>query len=662
MVSTRESDALGRVAVRASVLALWVVILVGAAATYALRRSEALHAIDNGVADAAASLPASLAAVPLATVAAVLVLRARAVLLGVSLLAAAVLLAISRFGDAALAFASPAPLGLSGYGFPGLGTVVVVGRVAGIAGLVVLSVGSAASLGAQRLDRRSRLALRLAGGGVGLVAVGVATTPEPIIASFSSAIDSPLALPNFEAAASTLRLLGLLVCVVATAVAALGYFDRLRSVERSALQPLRLLGAAVGSTAISAVAGFVAGVALLRPVAAGLALIGLPAVVGFVGERLHGLTPGSAEGTTRAQTESSFETLATRVLAVGRVASALWAFALFTAFRESFDGAIPGLLLSIAVLLSAVAAVNAVRPVIDWRALCAVEVLVAAGLMFADGASSGNGHLFSGAAGLGGPWPTVVVAAAGAAGGIAVGLAAGAVVGAARVAGVLASGEVVFAAQGQGLAGGVVGLIVVGLASGALLAALREAERRIASARAREAVARRLHDGVLQALAIVRRRSKDADLVALVADADRDLRAFLDRGDAEGELDLENGLRQAVDECERRFGLAVVVVVDDLPRRVSSDVSAAVIGALSEALANVSKHAGVKQATVFAGVDDENGFYVSVTDRGVGFDPGAFAPGRGLSGSVNGRMHEVGGSATVRPLKGGGTQVMLCLP
>jgi signal transduction histidine kinase len=365
---------------------------------------------------------------------------------------------------------------------------------------------------------------------------------------------------------------------------------------------------------------------------------------------------------TREQTESSFETLATRVLAVGRVASALWAFALFTAFRESFDGPIPGLLLSIAVLLSVVAAANAVRSVVDWRALCAVEVVVAAGLMFADGASSANGHLFSGAAGLGGPWPTVVVAAAGAAGGIAVGLAAGAAVGAARVAGVLASGEVVFAAQGQGLAGGVIGLVVVGLASGALLAALREAERRIASARAREAVARRLHDGVLQALAIVRRRSKDAELVALVADADRDLRAFLDRGDAEGELDLEGGLRQAVDECERRFGLAVVVVVDELPRRVSSDVSAAVIGALNEALANVSKHAGVTQATVFAGVDDENGFYVSVTDRGVGFDPGAFAPGRGLSGSVNGRMHEVGGSATVRPLKGGGTQVMLCLP
>ena len=104
----------------------------------------------------------------------------------------------------------------------------------------------------------------------------------------------------------------------------------------------------------------------------------------------------------------------------------LWAFALFTVFRESFDGALPGLLLTLAVLFSAVAAVNAVRPVIDWRVLSACEVILGAGLMFAGlGVSSGYGHLFSGAVGLGGPWPAVVVASAGAAGGAIVGVGGG---------------------------------------------------------------------------------------------------------------------------------------------------------------------------------------------------------------------------------------------
>ena len=50
----------------------------------------------------------------------------------------------------------------------------------------------------------------------------------------------------------------------------------------------------------------------------------------------------------------------------------------------------------------------------------------------------------------------------------------------------------------------------------------------------------------------------------------------------------------------------------------------------------------------FRGVDDDNRYYVSVTDRGAGFDPSR-RPGSGLSSSVNGRMQEVGGSATVRP-------------
>jgi signal transduction histidine kinase len=572
--------------------------------------------------------------------------------------------ALAVFGAAAVAFAAPAPLGLTGYAFPAVGAVAVIGRVARAACVAAVAVGTPLALGARRLDRRSRLAAFVAVAGVVLIALGEGTNPAHVVSGFGFAVDSPLALPNFEAAAASLRVAGYLTCVAAFGVALSAAVERFRSIGVSARGPLRLgLGMAVLLLA-SALPGFVLGVGPLMAVGELLAVVGVPVAIGAAGERVVEVAPPVAiEVVRRREREQSFELLSQRALTVARLGSALWGVALFWAFRDTFSGATPAVVLAAMVATAVAAVANVmVRPLVSWRALSRLEVVVAASVMVVDGAAGRPGHLFSGASGLGGPWPMVVVAAAGAANGPALGALAGAVVGVARVAGVVVSGQPVFAAQAQGLAGGFVGLVVVGLAAGALLSAMREAETQIASARAREAVARRLHDGVLQALAIVRRRSEDAEIVAVVDDADRDLRSYLDYGDSNGELDLEGGVRQAVDGCERRFGLRVSVVVDELPRRTAADVVATVSGGVSEALANVAKHSGVKAATVFVGSGKEIGYYVTVTDRGTGFDPETVAPGRGITGSVAGRMRAVGGSATVRPLAGGGTQVTMCLP
>jgi signal transduction histidine kinase len=271
-------------------------------------------------------------------------------------------------------------------------------------------------------------------------------------------------------------------------------------------------------------------------------------------------------------------------------------------------------------------------------------------------------------------WPLAVVLTAGVAyggpGGLVTGLAvglAGATGEYAFLAGLVDDRDRVLAVSSSivlyGLSGAVAGFLAV---------RLRQAERRIAVARARDEVARTLHDGVLQTLAIVQRRAGDTDLVALAREQEHELREFLfsiepgtDRAvtgagdDPADPTDLGARLRAVGAEAERRYGLRSAVVLPGPLAAVPDRVAAAVAGAVSEALTNAAKHGAAGHATIYAEPGDDGGLFCSVKDDGRGFDPAATPEGVGLSRSIRGRLAEVGGSVSVESRPGRGAEVIM---
>ena len=206
-----------------------------------------------------------------------------------------------------------------------------------------------------------------------------------------------------------------------------------------------------------------------------------------------------------------------------------------------------------------------------------------------------------------------------------------------------------------------------GWAVGAVMDRLRHAEDEVAEARARERVGQRLHDGVLQTLAAVQRRSDDPDLVRLAATQDRELRDWIRndtgmRGAAGSLVDVPGELRRMIAGIEARdlVGIEVVVVGEPL---LDSRRSEALLGAVGEAVTNAVKHADATRITVFLDGDSE-GVLCTVHDDGRGFDPDLdpAGSGLGLELSVRRPLEELGGTVVIRSRPGTGTEVELWLP
>lgn len=359
------------------------------------------------------------------------------------------------------------------------------------------------------------------------------------------------------------------------------------------------------------------------------------------------------------------------VRAIAAFRWAAWAWMAVVAAIDLRNGPVahPAVMVSLVALALGVTVAATVLARLDPAKLLgtpaiAVELVVAVALVGLDHWVYGADSIH--AQSLGVVWPLAAVLTAGVRFGAAGGGLTGLAVGVATWMGELA---VVpgrwYGDRILGSLGSVVLYVLGGAVAGVTAARLREAQRQIAMARAREEVARTLHDGVLQTLAVIQRRSDDADLVALAREQERDLRGFLAAPlGAEGHEDLGAGLRRAAGRVERTHGLRTeVVLAPDLPE-VDSGTVAAIVGAAGEALTNAAKHGGATHATVFVDVDldDQDLVCCSVKDDGSGFDPATHVEGTGLRRSVRGRLAEVGGRAEVDGRPGRGAEVRLYAP
>lgn len=259
-------------------------------------------------------------------------------------------------------------------------------------------------------------------------------------------------------------------------------------------------------------------------------------------------------------------------------------------------------------------------------------------------------------------WPLVAVVATGVAVGAGRGVIGGAVVGASNLVAAAATDQL----EGRILArvGSLVLLAAAGWVAGWVAGQLRSTAEVAAAAEARAEVARTLHDGVLQTLAVVQRRSADDELVAMAREQDAELRAFL-RGrtgpDGGAPADVGAVLSTALARVESRQGVTAHLVVIDVGS-ADGPASEALSAATAEAVVNASKHGGVDEVWVSVDARSPSGTVVVVHDDGVGFEPGATPEGSGIGASMRGRLAAVGGGVAIAATPGSGCEVTLWVP
>jgi signal transduction histidine kinase len=231
-----------------------------------------------------------------------------------------------------------------------------------------------------------------------------------------------------------------------------------------------------------------------------------------------------------------------------------------------------------------------------------------------------------------------------------------------------------------GVAGITVGYVVEVARAGER--ALARALRIDAATRERERLARDIHDGVLQVLAMVRRRGhraggEAAELGELAGEQETALRALITGGPPPpGRADDEPDDRADLDSAgphDLRALLApyatsrVTLSAPATPVLLDQAAAAELTAAVGAALDNVRAHAGERAHAWILVEDEPDAVLVTVRDDGPGIARGRLAAARdegrlGVAQSIRGRLRDLGGTAELVSVPGQGTEVELRLP
>jgi two-component system, NarL family, sensor histidine kinase DegS len=199
----------------------------------------------------------------------------------------------------------------------------------------------------------------------------------------------------------------------------------------------------------------------------------------------------------------------------------------------------------------------------------------------------------------------------------------------------------------------------------------------------RERLSRELHDGAAQLVAhLLLRLDTIKDLVE--ADRPREAGAELERlrGVADeiyadigesitglranvGERGLVAALRDYVEQFEERHQINMTLRTDDAANRLAPPAAFQIFRFVQEALTNVRKHAGAREATVTLTACGPEGLRIVIADDGRGFTPGLRRGGRGRPlglTSMRERVEALGGTFQVQGQPGSGTRVSATVP
>lgn len=177
----------------------------------------------------------------------------------------------------------------------------------------------------------------------------------------------------------------------------------------------------------------------------------------------------------------------------------------------------------------------------------------------------------------------------------------------------------------------------------------------------RAEIAARLHDSVLQTLALIQKRAGDSREVTRLARAqERELRAWLFDAPSAAPTTCFGALEAACGEVEDLFDMRVSAVTVGEDTELT-DSAKLLIQAAREAMVNAGKHAGVDVVDVYAELLAGE-LSIFVRDRGVGFDVDRIPADRhGIRDSIRARVEGAGGRVRISSTPGEGTEVELAV-